>query len=259
MGGFQKCYKQLERRNRWAPCPLSGLSWGTVKLGTSLCPGRRLPPSTWQPVCQVQAPTPWLGVSQHPSAPPPKRVSPRGKTEGMGSSEQKPHTQDTQEARARGGSRRGNRGAGAGFGGKRWNYFLPYLFFKHLNIGLCDYVTYNQKPKMFTASSPIQEAAGRPAESPPAPPSTRAGPEQERGEGCCSDPLPGLGRTHGVGRGYQTELECEEGLPALNPRPPPPVCPPYHCHHNRLLETYSQPCCVTLHQVHTFLVSGSSL
>lgn len=33
VGGFQKCYKQLGRRNQWAPSPLSGLSGVLLSLG----------------------------------------------------------------------------------------------------------------------------------------------------------------------------------------------------------------------------------
>lgn len=98
LGSFQKCSKQLKRRNQWAPSLLSGfrwvlLSWSQVQLNRKEVTS--IPMATSLP---GPGPNSWLDVSPHPPAPLPKGSSPRGKTEGMGSSGQKSQTQDSQEA-----------------------------------------------------------------------------------------------------------------------------------------------------------------
>ena len=45
--------------------PPERLQWDDLKLGQRLSPGRRLPPSSWQLVCLVQALTSMAGFLQH--------------------------------------------------------------------------------------------------------------------------------------------------------------------------------------------------
>ena len=85
--------------------PPERLQWDDLKLGQRLSPGRRLPPSSWQLVCLVQALTSMAGFLQHHL---PRGPLLEGKHRGRDTRVRKPKLRIRREPVTAGTSRRGN-------------------------------------------------------------------------------------------------------------------------------------------------------